>query len=97
MASGEIGRYSKPFPDAFKVGGLLDRDSEACRLKMLHPTSAAPAIRILVNQDVGSLSTGRPRNDQCRGHQVKCASPRQEMRMIERGLIHGLGLQILLR
>ena len=59
VARREIGRNSEPFPDDLKVSGRFDRDGEACSLKMLYPTSTAPTIRILVNQNVGSLGEGR--------------------------------------
>jgi hypothetical protein len=69
VARGEIGRYPKLFPEDLKVSGLLDRNGEARGLKMLYPTCTAPAIRILVNQNVGSLREGRRlRHDQCPGY-----------------------------
>jgi len=69
MARGKIGRHSKPISDDLKVGGLLDRDGEARGIKMLHPTCTAPTIRILVNQNVGSLREGRRlRHDQRRAY-----------------------------
>jgi len=69
VARGEIGRNSQPFPDDLKVSGRLDRDSEACSLKVLYPACTTPTVWILVNQNVGSLSEGRKlRPDQCRAH-----------------------------
>jgi len=69
VARGEIGRYSKPSPNDLKVSGLLDRDGEARGLKVLYPTCTAPTIRILVNQNVGSLREGRRlRHDQRRAY-----------------------------
>ena len=69
VASREIHRHFKPFPDDLKVSGRLDRNGKPCSLEMLYPTCTAPTIRILVNQNVGSLGEGRSlRHDQRRAH-----------------------------
>jgi len=83
VARGEIGRYSEPFPDGLKIRGVLNRDGEARGLKMLHPTCAAPAIRILVNEDVWTLGTRRKRRHDpcCRGY-PESASPCQTVTII---------------
>jgi hypothetical protein len=94
VARGEIGRHSKPMPNDLKVGGLLDCDGEARGLKMLHPTRAAPAIWILVNEDTWTLGEDiKRRHDQRRHGYPESASPRQTARMINRLTIHGLGLE----
>lgn len=46
MAGGKIGRHSQTFPDGLQLSHLPDRDGKPRVLEVLHPTGAAPAIRI---------------------------------------------------
>ncbi|MFX5570694.1 hypothetical protein ABTD96_20445, partial [Acinetobacter baumannii] len=52
----KVSRYAKTFPDSMKICRFLDRDGETSRLEMAHPTRAATAIWILMNQDNGFRS-----------------------------------------
>jgi hypothetical protein len=58
VARSQVGRHAETSPDNLEIGGLLDCDGEARVFEMAHPARAAPAIRILVNEDIGSLGEG---------------------------------------
>ncbi len=58
MTRREVGRYAKAFPDRMKIRRFLDHDGETSFLEMAHPTRAATAIWILMNQDNGFRSGG---------------------------------------
>jgi len=70
VASREIGRHPQSFPDGLKICGLLNPNSEARVLEMSHPTGAATAIWILMNQDRRELGfSGRPLQSEKSGEQ----------------------------
>lgn len=58
MTRREVGRYAKAFPDCMKIRRFPDRHAETSFLEMAHPTRAATAIWILMNQDNGFRSRG---------------------------------------
>ena len=49
VARCKVAGYAEALPDGLKISRLLDRDGKPGVLEMSHPTSAAAAIRILVN------------------------------------------------
>ena len=67
MARSKVARYTEAFPDGLKLSRFLDSDGESSVFEMLHPARAAPAIRILVNENGGGLGKRRnSRHDQRR-------------------------------
>jgi len=70
VASREVGRHPQSFPDGLKIRGLLNPNTETRVLEMSHPTGAATAIWILVNEDRRGLGFGgRPLQNEKSGHQ----------------------------
>jgi len=83
VASREVGWHSQSFPDGLKICGLLNPNSETSVLEMPHPTGAATAIWILVNQDRRGFGFGGgPLPNDKTGHQSQRTPARHTVQFV---------------